>query len=439
MPNSYPVLLAAAHGVTLVDCAVVVIYLVGMVAIGGYFSRGQTTTDEYLLGRRTMSPFVVGISLIATLMSSISYLAAPGDMIQHGVAFAMGVFAVPLWLTVVLYVWIPFFMRYRLTSIYEYIGLRFNRVARLLAACLFILMRLGWMGLIVYTAGSAVAQMTANVPEMLAEHANLHVSPEAWLYGIMIGIGLTTTAYTWLGGIRAVMWGDFAQFLVMLSGVLFAIGYVWFTTGTDPVVWWNDASAQRRSLITWFATDLTVERTAFLVILDTFFWRLCTQCCDQVATQRYFTTSGVAGAFRSNVVAALAEFILTVLLGLLGLALLSYFSDQGRADAVFGESFNPLNPAHATQAFPRFIVECLPTGLVGLVIAALLAASMSSMSSGINSVSAVIVTDFHRQIGSSPGTSPFKLSLRAILARSLETLEFAANPYDSRTARMSST
>jgi solute:Na+ symporter, SSS family len=392
--------LAMARGLGLVDGGVIAIYLLAMIVVGLYFSRGQTSNEEYLLGKRNMSPLLVGISLVATLVSTISYLATPGDMIQHGVAFATTVLAVPLWLTVILYVWVPFFMRYRFTSIYEYVELRFNRAARSLAAGLFILMRLGWMGLIIYTAGRAVAQMTANAPAALADRFGAHISPEQWLYLIMIVMGLTTTAYTYLGGIRAVIWTDFAQFTVMTAGVLFTIGYIWSTTGAGPVRWWHDAAQHRHGMLTWFSSDLTVERTAFLVILDTFFWKICTHCSDQVATQRYFSTRGTKEALRSNVIAALADFLLIGLLGVLGLALVSFYSSPERASAVFGGTFDPLNADHAAQAFPRFVVDCLPIGMAGLVVAALLSAAMSSISSGINSVSAVVVTDFRRRANS---------------------------------------
>lgn len=383
-------------GLGLLDLGVLVAYLGTMVLIGIYCSLRQTSTDEYLLGGRTMSPLLVGISLIATLLSTVTYLGAPGDMIQFGPAFACGILAMPFWLLVVSRVWIPFFMRYRLTSIYEYAELRFSRTARLFAATLFVLMRLGWMGMIVYTAGDAIAQMTANLPALLEDRFGLALSPQHWLLLVMIAMLATTTAYTVVGGIRAVMWTDFVQFIVMMAGVLLAIGAVWVESGVGPAAWWQEAARQRREMVQWFSTDWTIERTLVLVVAEVFFWRICVQCSDQVATQRYFSTGGIKNAVRANVVAATADFAILALFAVLGLALLHYFTSSQHSAQVFGGAFDPHNSRHARDAFPRFILHALPGGVSGLVVAALLSAAMSSLSSGINSVSAVIVTDLRR-------------------------------------------
>jgi solute:Na+ symporter, SSS family len=410
---------ASASGLGLLDLGAVILYLLAMLGIGLYFSRRQTSADEYLLGSRGMNPFLVGISLIATLLSTITYLASPGDMIQHGPAFATGVLAMPLWLAVVSLFWIPFFMRYRFTSIYEYAELRFSRTARLCAACMFVLFRLGWMSLIVYTAGRAIAEMTENIPTALAQQMGIAISSEQWFYTLMLLIGITTTGYTFFGGIRAVIWTDFAQFVIMIAGVLLTIGFIWLQTGDGPLGWWHEASQQRHEMITWFSIDPTVERTVFLVVLDTFIWRICVQCSDQVATQRYFSTSGVSSALRSNVVAALADFVILGLLGLLGLALLHYYSHPDRAAAVFGGPFDPKSSDDAMRAFPKFIVHALPQGLAGLVLAALLSAAMSSISSGINSISAVLLTDFRRRPSSDNSASETSLARRFSLLTGL--------------------
>jgi hypothetical protein len=134
------------------DWGVLLVYLVAVVSIGFYFSRRQLSKREYLLRASRMPPFLVGISLVATLLSTVTFLGAPGEMIQHGPAFAVGVLAMPFWLVVVAIVWIPFFMRYRFTSIYEYAELRFSRTSRLCSASLFVMMRLGWMAVGLATA-----------------------------------------------------------------------------------------------------------------------------------------------------------------------------------------------------------------------------------------------------------------------------------------------
>ncbi len=428
-------LLAVQMGLSGIDYLVVVVYLGGMLAMGVYFSARQTSSEEYFVGRRSLPPLVVGLSLVATLLSTITYLAAPGDMIQHGLAFATAILSVPFWLAVVLRYWVPFFMRYRLTSVYEYAGLRFNRATRWLAASLFVLMRFGWMGMIIYTATGAVAEMTVDLPQRITALTGLPVSEQQYFYGLIIGLGLVATFYTFLGGIRVVIWTDVVQFVVMMGGAAFVIGYVWTVTGRGPLAWWNDASGLDRAAPVWFgwtATEdrpawlawTTSQRTVFFVVLNAFFWRICTHCSDQVATQRYFTTAGVREALRSNVASAVGDFILVAMLGTVGMALLSFYTqhqqqnitatvaaaDQTLPDreamrlhaqvlaANFPEGFDPAQPEHAKNAFPVFIVSYMPLGLAGLIMSALFAAAMSSIDSGINSISAVVTTDFYRPL-----------------------------------------
>lgn len=381
-----------ARGLNLLDYVVVAGYLASMLFMGYYFSRGQSTSEEYFVGRRRMPAPIVGLSLVATLLSTITYLAAPGDMIQHGLVFATQILSVPLWLTVVALVFVPFFMRYRLTSIYEYAAMRFGSSTRLAAAALFVSMRFGWMGMVIYTCSDAVALMTGNLPEALIGRPLEPSELQTWLYVVMTSLGLVATIYTFLGGIRVVIWTDAVQFLVMMGGALFAVVYVWVQTGDGPIAWWQHAPATPADRSFWFTFDLRVERTAFLVVLNAFFWRLCTHCSDQVTTQRYFSTDGSKSAVRSNLYGAAGDFCLTGTLALVGLALVAFFHGQ----------FDPQSATEAKQAFPTFIINYLPHGLAGLLMAALFAAAMSSVDSGINSLSAVVTTDFYHALKLGP-------------------------------------
>ena len=453
-----PAILLAAHtGLSNIDYLVVFAYLGLMLAMGFYFSGRQTSSEEYFVGRRRLPSLVVGISIVATLLSTITYLAAPGDMIQHGLAFATSILALPLWLAVVLRYWVPFFMRYRLTSIYEYVALRFNSAARMLTAVLFICMRFGWMGMIIFTASQAIASMTAEVPRSMSGALDSYTAEVAWLYALMLAMGAVATIYTFYGGIRVVIWTDVLQFVVMMGGALFAIGYVWFTRGTGPVQWWQHAMGIERAapvLIGFGQSDggatglwsrltdgtnwfdfLTAQRTVLFVIMNAFFWRICTHCSDQVCTQRYFTTGGTKGALRSNLISGLGDFALTGLLAVVGLALLSLYTDPGpprstetssvvepiaaeTAAAAFPDGFNPQKAEHAKAAYPVFIVDFMPAGLAGLLMAALFAAAMSSFDSGVNSIAAVVTVDFYRPLrsGAADATAEMRVARRTTLA-----------------------
>ena len=152
-PISFSLLFAA--GLHTADYAVVLAYLAGMLGIGIYLAKTQRTTEEFFVGDRRMPWWAVGLSMIATLMSTLTYLGMPGEMIQHGVALGVAWLCLPLVYLVVGYVWVPFFMRLGLTSAYEYMDRRFGSGARVLAVLLYLYMRFVWMGAIVFTASRA--------------------------------------------------------------------------------------------------------------------------------------------------------------------------------------------------------------------------------------------------------------------------------------------
>ena len=144
------------------DYAAVVAYLAITMFIVYRSGRQQEDTEDFFLGNRSMPWFAVGLSIMATLLSTNTYLGAPGEMIKHGPAWMLGMAAYPLVLLVVMYLWIPFFMRLRLTSAYDYLAERYDNRARLLGGLLFLGMRLGWMSMVVYTASKAMVAMVGD-------------------------------------------------------------------------------------------------------------------------------------------------------------------------------------------------------------------------------------------------------------------------------------
>lgn len=122
-----------AVGLQLIDYVVMLVYVGGVLATGFYFSRGEEDQDEYFVGGRKLPSFAVGLSIIATMLSTVTYLATPGEVIQHGLALSIGSLAMPVAFVIVNFLWVPFFMRLGVTSIYEYLEQRFGLVARLTA------------------------------------------------------------------------------------------------------------------------------------------------------------------------------------------------------------------------------------------------------------------------------------------------------------------
>lgn len=387
MPNAAP----AHDGLGILDVGAVILYLAATLGIAILASRKRGTTEEFFLGGRRMPWFAVGLSIMSTLMSTISYLATPGEMIKNGVAMFVGYLAIPFSMVVVLWGWVPFFMRLRMTSAYEYLEQRFSYPVRLLAAALFILLRLGWLAVVIYTSSSALDKMVDleafTLPWNGADGNRVVMEP---IYFWIALSGLFTTVYTALGGIRAVIWTDVMQSIVMFAGAIITLLYVMLATHTGPVDWWQTASEMHieHTRPIWFSFDVTIRVTVFSAILNNFFWTICTHGSDQMIVQRYFSTSSLTAARKSYVISAIADVSVGVLLALCGLALLAFYVGHP-GNLPPGITFKN----DADKVFPHFISHQLQWGLGGVILSALFAAAMSSMSSGINSVTAVTTTD----------------------------------------------
>ncbi|MCH2210249.1 MAG: sodium/solute symporter [Fuerstiella sp.] len=405
----------APEGLQILDYVVVLIYLSGVLVAGWYFSRQQEEQEDYFVGGRKLPWFAVGLSIIATMLSTVSYLATPGEVIQHGMAMSIGLLATPFAFLLVNFMWVPFFMRLGVTSIYEYLEHRFGLVARLTAAALFVLiLRLFWMATIVLTGSRAVAQITHESTERLF---GLSWSPDQWLVVVLLSIGVFATLYTMLGGIKAVVWTDVAQFIALAGGVVLTLLFVVWKTGTGPVDWWTNTTsgnAVGHKLPPIASWDITTRNTILFTVLGAVFWTGCTFIGDQVAVQRYLTTPSVKAAVRGNIVNFVGDFLLMVMLSLCGMALLTYYLDPSFQTEIFKGITNPRDEKVADHVFPHFIEYGLPAGISGMVVAALFAVAMSSLDSGINSVAAVLTIDVFGRL-SSRGSSTRSLWLPRII------------------------
>ena len=356
------------------DWSIIALYFAGMLAIGWFYSRRTQTADDYLLGGRRMQPWAVGLSLFATMLSTISYLSSPGEMIQHGPMYFVQILAYPLIAVVVGWLLIPYFVRLPLTSAYEILESRLGLGVRLLGALFFLSLRLLWMAVIV----------DATVGIVLVPLLGVDESVTPYLCALL---GLTTVAYTTMGGMRAVVWTDVAQTFVLLGGALVALAVItWQLGGVSQ--WWPTSWASNWDPPT-FDYDPHARISLVGVLLATFCWYVFTSGSDQMTIQRYLSTRDLRAARRMFNVSMIANAVVLGLLALLGLALLAYFRAYPEMLGQ-GQSVD----RNTDQLFPRFIAVALPSGLSGLVVAGLLAAAMSSLSSGLNSSCAVITVDF---------------------------------------------
>jgi len=360
-------------GLKTFDVVVVVLYVLTTLYIVYRASRHQKNTDDFFLGNRRMPWLAVGLSIMATLLSSLTYLGLTGEVVKNGIAAYMMQAAIIPAAFVVVFAFIPFFMRLRFTSAYEYLEHRFDYRTRLLGGGLFLLLRLGWVSLVMYSGSLALATMGG------------------WNFYVTIAVlGIAATMYTYFGGLEGVIWTDVLQALMLFGGALAIVVYVWFDTGAGPAVWWQAAGEHSAAHAQpgWFSFDPTKRITIGTALIAGFFWQICTHCSDQVVLQRYASTPSLAAARNSYLTNVAAVLAITSLLGVSGLALLYYYLQHpDRLPA-------GLTPTSAgDQLMPHFYATQLPVGFGGLILANFLCDAMQTLVSGVNSITAVAAQD----------------------------------------------
>ena len=387
-----------------IDWVIVAVYLLVMAGVGAYFSRRQTSLQRYLLASQRMGWLPVGLSLMAALNSGMDYLMQPSSTIRYGLVLTAGIFS---WLA--LYPWVahvafPFFHRLNYFTVYEYLEARFDVRVRSLAAVIFILWRLGWMATAMYVPSLAINAASGGAVDLTT---------------MTIIVGILVTTYTMLGGIEAVIWNDVLQFCIMFGGLAATVGIVWFSVPgglaeifsaagsagkldvfpplTDPA-----ATGFLPEIVSFFEQPMTLPTLLIALIVG----RMAQYTSDQVMVQRLQTTRSLPEARQAFIVNAAGDAVWMIGLSFVGFALLAYFQRQ------------PLPPEFQTdKLLPYFMSLAFPAGAVGLVIAAIMAASLSSIDSAINSCASVAVVDLYGRMWKGRQINPGRHDSDATLVR----------------------
>lgn len=366
---------AGAHraGLHVIDWGIIALYVTAILWIGWRASRKQSSTNDYFVGRSGFGSFTIGISMFVTLFSTISYLSGPGEVIRYGPGVYFGLLiAIPIAFPVLAYWLLPALMKHRVVSMYQLFEYTLGPRIRTLGACMFLVYRTVWMGVLLHFASEALSVVLGLGPR--------------WIPVITIVTGGIVVIYTSLGGLRAVMLADVLQFFVLFIGSLGVIvvvtfsfgGFEWFPTRWNPS-WPKQPvfSPDPMVRLTWIGVALQ------LMLVDV------AHGIDQTQVQRYMASGDLPRARRAVLIRLLSEAAVWTLLVLLGLALVSFYQRfPGSMPA--GQTIQ----TYADQLFPFFIAHELPIGLSGLVVAGILAVGASSIDSGINAFTAVILNDF---------------------------------------------
>ena len=352
------------------NIAVFLVYLVGMTGMGVWFARRNRTADDYFRGGGKLPWWAVSLSIYATMFSSITFLSVPAMVYHTDMRYFSLSFGIVLLAPVVVKWYLPFFRRLNLTSAYEYLEVRFNLTCRLFASAAFILFMIARTAIVTYlpaVALSAVVGIDVN-----------------WA---IVAVVAVTIFYCTLGGVEAVVWSDFVQSVILIGGTLAMFAFLVF--GTDGGLSGFVAKGLEAGKFRTFDFALDWTQPCFWVVLvGGIVANLASYTSDQCVVQRYMTTRDERGAAKSILFNGALSFVNNIVFFLLGVALYTFVASH--------PGFLP-TAVKGDAVFPYFIGFGLPPGISGLLLAAVAAATMSTLSANLNAAASAFTTDFYRR------------------------------------------
>ena len=370
-----------------IDYIIIIVYLVGFLGIGYFFKENKDSKD-YFLGGQSMGWFPLSLSTMATQLSAISFISAPafvGLKEGGGLQWLTYEFGVPLAMAFLLIALIPTLYTSGIVSVYEYLEKRFDASSRLLISFVFQVSRSVATGVMVYTM-ALILQATVGV--------------DFWVSILIIGV--ITMIYSFQGGMRAVIWGDVVQMLILFVGIILCLGYGIselggfenFLTNVDK----DRLTAVDFSKWGFNNADQNDEFGFWPMVLGGFFLYASYYGTDQTQTQRLLSAKGMGTIKKLLLANGLFRFPITLTYCIMGLVLGTLlFQDIGfqeMMDSVYQTNISSLEGKKADLMVPVFIIKYLPNGIIGILIVAIMSAAMSSLSSTVNSLSAVTLEDF---------------------------------------------
>lgn len=350
------------------DIAIVVAYLALVVGAGFFFGRRQQTTRRYFLAGHAVPWWAIAASIVATETSTITFISVPGIAWAKGgdFRFLQVVFGYVIARVIISIFFMPWYFRGELVTVYALLQTRFGPSVKALAAALFVLMR----------------TVADGVRLLLTAFVVAAVFKAVGVSGAVVGLGVVMIVFTLFGGIEAVVWIEVVQLGIYLGGAVAVLIVLGRDVGFGDALAAGAAAGKLRLFD--FSLDLSRAYTFWSGLIGGTFLTLSTHGTDQYLVQRYLCTDrprSAAKALLASAVVVLAQFVMFLTIGVL---LFAFY----RAHYPTGA------PVTASdQVFPHFIAHHLPVGLSGLVVAAILAAAMSS---SLNAIAATVVSDLAR-------------------------------------------
>ncbi len=354
-----------------VNWTVLIFYLVAMLGMGIYFMRKENGADDFFKGGGRIPWWAAGISIYATMLSAITYMTIPAKAYTTDWTYYPMLWMILLVSFPVIKYYLPYFRKLNVTSAYEILEQRFNLFTRMLASTLFCIFMIVRMAIVLYLPSLALTAVTG-----------------IDIYLCIVLMGLVTIIYCTMGGVEAVIWGDVVQGLILVFGALFAVIYLAVGTegginGCINIALEND----KLRLFDWSSS--WSQATWWVIILGGLANNLISYTSDQTVIQRYLTTPDEKSAGRGILVNGVMSVFVSVAFYMIGTGLYTFYKTHpAELDITMGQS---------DAIFPFFMMSQMPAGIAGALIAAIFAATMSTISSNINSVATAFSIDFWKR------------------------------------------
>lgn len=356
------------EGFTLLDYTILIVYMIAVAGLGSWFSRKQRDARDYFLGGKNIPWIAVSLSVVATETSTLTFIGIPALAYDSDISFMQLTFGYFIARILISLLFLPSYYRGEMFTAYEFLKRRFGERIRRFAASIFIITRVLADGVRLFATAIPLSIITG-LP---------------YLYSIS-AIGVVTIIYTYLGGIRAVVWMDVIQLLVYLGGAVAAFFSILsgLPEGWSSVV--STAEPLGKFNILNLGLDWKTTYTIWSGIIGGTFLTMASHGTDQLMVQRLLTCKNVRGSQKALILSGVLIMIQFLFFLVIGVMLYSFYK-------FFPSS---LKITRSDEIFPLFIVHELPPGVSGLVIAGIFAAAMSTLSSSLNSLASSTMVDIY--------------------------------------------
>ena len=357
-----------------IDLIIFLVFTLGVVIFGCSFYKKGNTSADFTQAGRSLPGWVVGMSIFATYVSSISYIGYPGKAFASNWNAFVFSLSIPVASYFAAKYFVPFYRKGGSVSAYTFLENRFGRWARLYASACYLLTQIARMGSILYLLA---------VPMHILMGWNIHM--------VIIATSVAIIIYSMLGGLKAVIWADAIQGIILIGGALMCLGILFFSMPEGPLQVFQlaaDAPGGNKFSLGTFTSDLTTS-TFWVCLIYGIFINLQNYGIDQNYVQRYHAAKTDKDARFSALFGGYLFIPVSALFFLIGSALYSYYTAH---PGLLPDDI----AAKPDYVFPFFIVNGLPVGLRGLLIASIFAAGMSTVSTSVTSAATIILTDYFK-------------------------------------------